>query len=79
MSTLADLQHIGQRARILDVSGDDGVAVRIMEMGLIEGEEATVVGFAPFGDPIEFAIRGYRLSLRKSEAARVLIEPLNAP
>ena len=47
-----------------------------MEMGLTEGAEIELVGFAPLGDPIEFLIRGYRLSLRKAEAARVAIEVL---
>ena len=56
--------------------GDDAVAVRLMEMGLTEGAEIQLVGFAPLGDPIEFLIRGYRLSLRKAEAARVAIEVL---
>jgi len=74
--TLAELGEVGQRATILDVAGDDGVAVRLMEMGLTDGEEITVIGFAPLGDPVEYSIRGYRLSLRKSEAKRVSIAPL---
>ena len=73
MPTLATLQK-GQRARIVDVTGEDGIAVRLMEMGLTEGEEIELIGFAPLGDPIEFAIRGYRLSLRASEAQRIEIE-----
>ena len=76
MKTLKDLHQPGQRAEILDVTGDDAVAVRLMEMGLTEGAEIQLVGFAPLGDPIEFLIRGYRLSLRKAEAARVAIEVL---
>ncbi len=71
--TLADLNVVGQHAEILDVTGDDAVAVRLMEMGLTEGEEISVVGFAPLGDPVEYSIRGYRLSLRKSEAQRVSV------
>jgi ferrous iron transport protein A len=64
----------GQRARIVDVSGDDAIAVRLMEMGLIEGEEIEVIGFAPLGDPIEFFVRGFRLLLRGREARRVQVE-----
>jgi ferrous iron transport protein A len=75
--TLADLRQIGQKATVLSVEGDDAVAVRLMEMGVFDGTEVSVVGFAPLGDPIEFSIRGYRLSLRKSEARRVLISPLS--
>ena len=77
MSTLNELREIGQRGRIVDVTGDDAVSVRLMEMGLTDGEEIELIGFAPLGDPIEFLIRGYRLSLRKAEAARVIIEPLS--
>lgn len=76
MNTLNDLQLAGQRGRILDVQGDDAVAVRLMEMGLTEGAEIELVGFAPLGDPVEFLVRGYRLSLRKAEASRVVIERL---
>jgi ferrous iron transport protein A len=72
MRTLAALA-IGESARIVDVTGDDAVAVRLMEMGLTEGEEIVFLGAAPLGDPLEFEIRGYRLSLRASEAHRVVI------
>lgn len=64
----------GQRARILEIEGDDAVAIRLMEMGLTDGEEIHCLGFAPLGDPIEYQIRGYRVSLRKAEARRVRIE-----
>ncbi|MEI8016823.1 MAG: FeoA family protein [Schlesneria sp.] len=73
--TLNDLK-IGQRALIVEVGGDDGIAIRLMEMGLTDGEEITLIGFAPLGDPIEFLIRGYRLSLRKAEASRVEVTVL---
>lgn len=77
MTTL-DLLTEGQRARILDVSGEDGIAIRLMEMGLLEGEEIEHLGCAPLGDPIEFLVRGYRLSLRSNEAQRISVEPLRA-
>ena len=67
----------GTAARILDVTGDDTLAIRLMEMGLIEGEEIELLGAAPFGDPLEFSVRGYRLSLRANEAQRVIVEPLS--
>jgi len=73
--TLADLKTVGDSATILEVDGEDGIAVRLMEMGLTDGEEISVIGFAPLGDPIEFAIRGYRISLRSSEARRVRVTP----
>ncbi len=73
MTTLNDLTAAGQRAVIVDVTGDDAIALRLMEMGLTFGEEIEFIGCAPFGDPVEYLLRGYRLSLRKAEAARVLI------
>jgi ferrous iron transport protein A len=63
----------GDRARVADVAGDDAVAIRLMEMGLVEGEEIEHLGAAPLGDPVEFLIRGYRLSLRLTEARRVQV------
>ncbi|HTN01060.1 FeoA family protein [Planctellipticum variicoloris] len=75
MTTLNELR-IGQRARIEDVTGDDAVAIRLMEMGFTDGEEIEFLGAAPLGDPLEFAVRGYRISLRRTEAARVVISPL---
>ena len=47
-----------------------------MEMGITDDEEIELIGFAPMGDPIEFHVRGYRLSLRSTEARRVQIELL---
>ncbi len=64
----------GATAKIVDIQGDDGIAFRLFEMGLTQGEEVKLVGVAPLGDPLEFELRGYRLSLRKSEANRVQIE-----
>ena len=72
MKTL-DALHQGDRAHVVDISGDDAVAVRLMEMGLVEGEEIEHLGSAPLGDPVEFLIRGYRLSLRLAEARRVQV------
>ncbi len=68
----------GQVAVVVDVVGDDGISMRLMEMGLIDGVEVRLVGTAPFGDPMEFELRGYHLSLRSTEARRVqirLLEP----
>jgi len=70
--TLDDLA-IGQTAEIVDVQGEDGIAIRLMEMGLTDGEQITLVGIAPLGDPMEYLIRSYRLSLRKAEAKRVTV------
>jgi len=69
-----DQLPIGSRGRIREVLGTDGISIRLMEMGLLEGEEIEALGKAPLGDPIEFLIRGYRLSLRINEARRVVLE-----
>lgn len=73
MPSLAELQT-GQRGLILEVSAGDALGQRLLEMGLLEGEPVEVLGFAPFGDPMEVRLRDYRLSLRKREAARVRVE-----
>ena len=75
MTTLSEIER-GQRVRILNVHGDDGLSIRLMEMGITPGVETALVGSAPLGDPLEFELRGYRLSLRLAEAARVTVEPI---
>lgn len=72
MTTLAELTP-GSRARIVSVSGSDAISTRLMEMGLIEGEIVEYLGPAPLGDPLEFRVCGYRLSLRQTEARRVQV------
>ncbi|MBX9788509.1 MAG: ferrous iron transport protein A [Pirellulales bacterium] len=73
MTSLADLS-VGQSARIRLVHGVDDVSVRLLEMGLTPGATVLLLGKAPLGDPLEFEVRGYRLSIRRSEATRVEIE-----
>jgi len=66
---------VGCTASITDVSGADGLSLRLLEMGLTPGTGVTVVGAAPLGDPLEVEVRGYRLSLRRREAALVHVVP----
>lgn len=70
MTTLADLRE-DERAVILGIDGVDTVSLRMMEMGLTDGQTVQLISKAPMGDPLEFLVRGYRLSLRKDEASRV--------
>jgi ferrous iron transport protein A len=72
--TLEDLPVAGQ-ARVADVVGDDRLAIRLLEMGITPGTVVRVLGRAPFGDPLEIEVRGYRLSIRRAEAARVKLAP----
>ena len=75
MSTLAQLP-VGSRAKVARIDGIDELSCRLMEMGLTPGVELRLVGMAPLGDPLELELRGYRLSVRKSEAQRVTVEPV---
>ncbi len=77
MRTLADLEP-GEKATVEAIDGTDTLAIRLMEMGILEGEVVAVVGRAPLGDPIEIAVRGSRLSLRRVEAARIHLASLPA-
>jgi ferrous iron transport protein A len=49
------------------------LACRLMEMGILDGEPIDVIGRAPMGDPTEYALRGYRISLRRNESDRVRV------
>jgi ferrous iron transport protein A len=73
LSTLEQLP-VGGSAKVLRIDGQDELACRLMEMGLTPGVELRLIGTAPLGDPLELEVRGYRLSVRKSEAQRVAIE-----
>ncbi len=73
MTQLAELK-LGEKGRVVRVNGTDTLAVRLLEMGLTPGIQVSLVGKAPLGDPWELEVRGYRLSIRRSEAERVEIE-----
>lgn len=76
MTKTAAEMRIGQRARVVGIEGIDEITARLMEMGLTPGVEIELLGTAPFGDPLEFEVRGYRLSLRVSEARRASVDIL---
>ena len=63
----------GQAATITRITGSGAVRRRLMDMGLTAGAEIRVLRRAPLGDPIEYELRGYHLSLRKSEAETILV------
>ena len=64
----------GERATIVKVGGEGPVRRRILDMGVVSGADIEVVRVAPLGDPVEFRVKGYNLSLRKSEAQNVQVE-----
>jgi Fe2+ transport system protein FeoA len=65
---------VGQRAIIVRVGGQGPIRRRMMDMGLVTGAEVKAVRVAPLGDPVEFEVKGYSLSLRKSEARNIIVE-----
>jgi ferrous iron transport protein A len=72
MRSAADLET-GESARVVRIAEDDEVSRRLLEMGVTPGVEIRRLGAAPLGDPLEFELRGYRLSLRRKEAEHVEI------
>jgi Fe2+ transport system protein FeoA len=70
MPTLDSL-NVGETARILSIRLPAQEAQRLTEMGLTIGASVKVERLAPFGDPMEIVVRGYHLSLRKSEASGI--------
>lgn len=73
MKTLDKLKP-GESGTVKRLSGEGAVKRRIMDMGLTKGTEVTVRKVAPLGDPIEITLRGYELSLRLEEAAKIEID-----
>lgn len=65
---------VGQQGTIVRVGSKGPVKRRMMDMGLVPGSEVSVRRVAPLGDPIEFTVKGYSLSLRKSEAQQIEVE-----
>ena len=65
---------VGARATIRDFPGQGPAFLRLREMGMLPGTVITLVRTAPLGDPLEVQVRGYSLTLRKSEAEHVEVE-----
>lgn len=71
--TLKDLKP-GDKSKIIKISVEGAIKRRLMDMGVTMGVELLVRKVAPLGDPIEINIRGYELTLRKSEAEKIFVE-----
>jgi len=67
MATLKDVS-VGDSCTVAKLNGTGALKRRIMDMGLTKGTRVAVRKLAPLGDPIEVTVRGYELSIRKSEA-----------
>lgn len=73
MKTLKDVK-VGESAVIVKLHGEGALKRRIMDMGLTKGTEVYVRKVAPLGDPMELTVRGYELSLRKSDAEQIEVQ-----
>jgi ferrous iron transport protein A len=69
-----DEMEQGERGKVVAISSCGSLRSRIMDMGIVRGAEIEMVRSAPLGDPLEFLLKGYKLTLRKAEAANVLLE-----
>jgi len=69
----------GQTGRILRVGGRPAARRRLLELGVVRGETIMLQRAAPLGDPLEFVVKGYHLSLRKREALTIVVEAMEAP
>ncbi len=72
-TTLKDAE-IGSVVKVVKLHGEGAIKRRIMDMGITKGTEVYVRKVAPLGDPIEVTVRGYELSIRKSDAEMVEVE-----
>ncbi|MCI6185119.1 MAG: ferrous iron transport protein A [Clostridiales bacterium] len=70
-----DKLPIGKPAIILTVGGEGDLRCHLLDMGLIPHTEVTVRKVAPLGDPMELHLRGYTMTLRKEDAARIEVRP----
>lgn len=73
MKTLRQAK-VGETLKVVKLHGEGAIKRRIMDMGITRGVEVYVRKVAPLGDPVEVAVRGYELSLRKADAEMVEVE-----
>lgn len=65
---------VGTEVKIIAVGGEGQLRVRLLDMGLIPQTVVRVQKVAPMGDPIEIHLRGYELTIRKEDAARIEVQ-----
>ncbi len=73
MATLREVP-CGNTVRVSKINGEGALRRRIMDMGITRGTTVFVRKVAPLGDPIEITVRGYELSIRKSDAEQILVD-----
>lgn len=74
MGLTLDKLKVGTECQVIGIKEGSRVKRRIMDMGMVKGTKLQVEGKALFGDPIEIRVRGYKLTLRKSEAKDIFVE-----
>ncbi|GAB5558859.1 MAG: hypothetical protein SynsKO_05060 [Synoicihabitans sp.] len=67
---------VGSAATLIKYPLSGNAFLRLREMGLLPGTKLTLLRVAPMGDPMEIKVRGYNLTLRKSEADHIMVEPV---
>ena len=72
MRTLKQVK-CGETVAVVKLTGEGALKRRIMDMGITKGTEIYVRKVAPLGDPVEVNVRGYELSIRKSEAENIQV------
>lgn len=65
--------RVGEQVLVAKVAGEGPLRQRILDMGLTKGTTIRIRKVAPLGDPLEICVRGYTLSLRKAEAACIML------
>ena len=73
MKTLREAK-VGETVKVVKLHGEGAVKRRIMDMGITKGVEVFVRKLAPLGDPVEVNVRGYELSIRKTDAEMIEVE-----
>jgi Fe2+ transport system protein FeoA len=67
---------VGQKGKVLKISAESGIKRRLLDMGIVPGQEIAVEKVAPLGDPVDILVKGYHLTLRRKEASCITVEVL---
>jgi len=73
MKTLKEAK-VGETVKVMKLCGEGALKRRIMDMGITKGTDVYIRKVAPLGDPVEVTVRGYELSIRKTEAENIEVE-----
>ncbi|MCI8360261.1 MAG: ferrous iron transport protein A [Clostridiales bacterium] len=74
MEITADKLKTGQEGTVRSLACTGALRRRIIDMGITPGASIRLIRKAPLGDPMEYNVRGYELSVRRSEAKEIMVE-----